>query len=206
MVEGQEMELSLGMPVSIYGFADNTPRVCYPFYLEDLKELNMYLENIDCEHLQNNFLNQTNYAAITWLFQKSFRIENKKDLKSLFTNITEENFQNIMSDIKMVSGISDMNVGSNNEEGLDWSTAISAIVVHTSHLPETIKKLTLYQFNNLLEYVNKELSFEYKVNTIALSQEPSEYINDEDFPLSPKKKEAKKKYTTLKDIQDMGLL
>ena len=88
---------------------------------------------------------------------------------------------------------------------LNWSTAISAITVHTSHLPETIKKLTLYQFNNLLEYINKEIAFEYKTNTIALSLEPSEYINDEDFPLSPKKKEVKKKYTTLKDIQDMNL-
>lgn len=205
MIQGQEMELELGMPVSIYGFSDGIPRVCYPFYLEDVKELNMYLENIDCNNLFNNFSNETNYAAITWLFQKSFHVNDKRELKALFSNITEENFGDIMSDIKMVSGISGMNVGSNNEEGLDWSTAISAITVHTSHLPETIKKLTLYQFNNLLEYINKEIAFEYKTNTIALSLEPSEYINDEDFPLSPKKKEVKKKYATLKDIQDMNL-
>lgn len=205
MIQGQEMELELGMPVSIYGFADGMPRICYPFYLEEVKELNMYLENIDCDDLTNNFSNETSYAAITWLFQKSFHVNDKRDLKTLFSNITQENFSDIMSDIKMVSGISGMNVGSNNGEELDWSTAISAITVHTAHLPQTIKKLTLYQFNSLLEYINKEISFKYKVNTIALATEPSEYIKDEDFPLSPKKKEIRKKYTTLKDIQDMNL-
>lgn len=207
MIKNQEMELAIGEPIDIYGFKDGEPRACYPCKLKELKELNLYLSRIDEHDLVRCISDETSYAALTWLFQKMFLLENKKELKNFMNNIDTENYPEIISDIKKVNGVENEEKSKTSDsEKTNWLTAVSSIAVYTSTPVSEVKNLTLLQFNSLLEVVNKKIMFEYKYTTVGLSEDPSEYIQATDYPLKSEDSEEPKKHTTVQDVIDIASL
>lgn len=204
MLKGQDKKLALGQAIDILRFKDGNPRACYPCTLIELEEMNLYLSNINEDSLIETIQSEIGFAALTWLLQKSFMVTDKKQLREILDNIDESNYADIISDIKEVSGISDISDSSNNNdsEPLDWSTSVCAITTYTSLTIEDIKKLTLTQFNSLLEFINKKIMFEYKYTTVGYVKDSEDYIENKDYPLHGKEKE-KTGYTTLKDIANM---
>ena len=105
MITNQEKNMALGIGVRIVGFNDGCMRKCYPFTLENLDDLNMFLSMINCEDLNENLNNEHSYIAFLSLLKFSFRINDDKEFEKLLDAIDEENFSEIMKDIKKIIAI-----------------------------------------------------------------------------------------------------
>ena len=206
MIHGQELEMALGLPVVVEGFADGKARYCYPFTLEKLTMVNMYLSSFDNRDLYENFKDENSTIAMVYFFKEAFKPETEDDIDELLHAITNENFAEIVCDVKRVSGISDPNgeVDINKtKESIDWNTAVNTIPIYSSTPHDKIKDLTLTQFQTTLHLIGKKINFEYKTNTVSMVKEPSEYIQESDHPLYSEPKHEDKKVVTMKEI--MGL-
>lgn len=210
MISGQQMELSLGLGIYIEGFKDGKARLCYPFTLENLRFANMCLSNFNQIDLYDNFKNEGQMIYLASFLKAAFGIDTDEDFQDLVKhNITDDNFAEIICDIKMVSGISDMDKGdidfektfSNEKNTTDWDVAINSIPIYSSTPHSEIKNLTLTQFNKTLELIGKKINWEYKSATISLVKEPSKYIEESEHPLyNDGRKKEHKNVTTMKDI------
>ena len=184
-IVNQDMELAMGLPVIITGFDDNEPRYCYPFTLATLRQLNGYLSVIDDKILVNNLDNKGTAEVLYALLSASFRVQDE-DFVKLINAITENNYADIISDIKKVSGISDVNGEKdldNSKNVIDWQTAVSSLTVYGHVQPSEVPNLTLTRFNDLMTMIGKKINWEYKSSTIALTEKPGEYIDEKDHPL-----------------------
>lgn len=102
MIIGQELEMSLGLPVLVTSFSDKIPRKCYPFTLADLHNANLMLSSFDNDSLEANIGNDYNMVAITSIINQAFRDDNQIEI---WNGIDEESFPEIIHDIKEASGI-----------------------------------------------------------------------------------------------------
>lgn len=202
MIQGQELELSLGLPVEITSFNDRIPRLCYPFTLKTLKRANIYLSNFNHKELEDNFNEKYKTVALITFLYESFKDEENKE--ELFEHIDKDCFEEVIKDMKIVSGIIDKqestNSGSSSNRTLGWKKSINAIQKYTSNTPEDIMNMTLNQFNSLIEYIGITLSWDYKINTIQSVKDPSKYISNDEHPLAPESVSENKNYMTMNDI------
>lgn len=200
LVKGQEMELALGLPVYIDDFIDGVPRKCFPYKLSQLSILNMYLTNIDevdFESLQHEQL-----LSLTYLLSDSFK---ECELEDVVNNIDSTNYNEIISDIKYVSGISD-DQGEidikKSSDALSWSKSTSAIQKYTSNSHKDICDMTLRQFNSILEFIGAAINWDYKVLMVPHVKDADNFIADKDHPLSSDIiRNNGKKRMTMKDMQ-----
>jgi hypothetical protein len=209
-ISGQQMELSLGLGVYIEGFKDGKARLCYPFTLENLRFANMCLSNFNQTDIRDNFFDDQKMIYLASFLKAAFRIDTDEDFQDLVrNNITDDNFAEIICDIKMVSGISDMDKGdidfdktfSNKGNSTDWDVTINSIPIYSSTPHSEIKNLTLTQLNKTLELIGKKINWEYKSATISLVKEPSDYIKQDEHPLyNNGRSKEHKNVTTMKDI------
>lgn len=203
MITNQEKNMALGIGVRIAGFNDGCMRKCYPFTLENLDDLNMFLSMINCEDLNENLSNEHSYIAFLSLLKFSFRLNDNKEFEKLLDAIDEENFSEIMKDIKKVNGIVDsygeIDLG-NSKSSMDWTVAVSAIIAYTSMPFNQIKDLTLPAFNGLMEMIGKKINWQYKEATVGLVKDPSKHMSEKEHPLHSEPKHEGKKITTMKDI------
>lgn len=194
MVENCELQLALNLPIDIVGFYDGKPRKCYAYTLENINKANGYLSIFGGCSLNDIMNDETMTTALYLFLVDSFRVDNK-ELEDLLENITDDNFDDIISDIKACNGITD-DIGERDisSNAIQWNTAVSAIVAYTAIPLDKIKDLTLIQFNDVLEIIGKKINWEYKTNTITNVEKPNEYITQEEHPLhsEPKVKSSGK--------------
>ena len=205
IIANQSLELALGLPVMVKGFNDGQIRACYPFKLSNISMLNVYLSNISQTDLYENFKDETKTQYMAMLFSASFRPNDDNELNTLLHSIDANNFAEIISDIKTISGIKDSNGEidiQKSKESIDWNTAVNSIPVYTSTPHDKVGDLTLPQLNKTLELIGKKISYEYKYNTIGLVKEPENYITKNDYPLCCDNNEGKK-HVTMSDIKEL---
>jgi hypothetical protein len=209
MINNQTMEMALGLPVFIEGFADKKARLCYPFTLERLTMANLYLSGFDNHDLYKNFKDETAVTAMACFFREAFRPTNDQDAEELLHAINQDNFAEIVKDVKKVSGIKDKDGKEvdiqKTTETMEWLTAVNSIPVYTSTPHHKVKDLTLTQFQETLRLIGKQINFTYKMNTIGLVEKPNKYITDSDFPLhsEPVYDDDNKKHVTMKDVEGL---
>ena len=210
MIRNQVMELAMGLPVYIEGFKDGKSRLCYPFTLERLTMANLYLSGFDNENLYNNFKNEASTTALVCLLKESFRPKDEEEATAMLYAIDNDNFADIIKDIKKVSGIQDKDGKevdfAKTSETIDWITAVNIIPLYTSTSHDKVKDLTLTQFQETLRLIGKEINFTYKLNTVGLVKEPNKYLTEADHPLhsEPRFDNEVKQHVTMKDVE--GLL
>lgn len=205
IIANQSLELALGLPVMVKGFNDGQIRACYPFKLSNISMLNIYLSNISQTDLYENFKDENKTKYMAMLFSTSFRPNDDNELDTLLHSIDANNFAEIISDIKTISGIKDSNGEidiQKSKESIDWNTAVNSIPVYTSTPHDKVGDLTLPQLNKTLELIGKKISYEYKYNTIGLVKEPENYITKNDYPLYCDNNEGKK-HVTMSDIKEL---
>lgn len=202
-IKGQEMELALGLPIYIDCFADGKLRKCYPFTIENLFELQACLAYIDENDFMKNLQDENSVMYLSILLKKSFQYEKEEDMKDLLNNIKVNNFNELINDVKSVNGIREDNNENSKGDKTDWMVSFCSITSYTSIPFDKIKNLTLNQFYGLMEFINKKITWDYKVNTIANAKDPENHISEEDHPLVPKCKAGERKLK-MEDIQ--GLL
>lgn len=203
MITNQEKNMALGIGVRITGFNDDCMRKCYPFTLENLDDLNMFLSMINCEDLNENLNNEHSYIAFLSLLKFSFRINDDKEFEKLLDAIDEENFSEIMKDIKKINGIVDLQGEidlDKSKSSMNWEVAVSSIIAYTSMPFNQIKDLTLPAFNSLMEMIGKKINWQYKEATVGLVKDPSKHMDEKEHPLYSEPKHEGKKITTMKDI------
>lgn len=206
MIKDQDMELALGLPVEISSFVDGIPRLCYPYKLKDLRKLTWYLTFIDTENLEKTISIKESAIALISLLKESFPDYDEQDILS---NITADNYNEILSDIKQISGLSsfdDCN-DDNNGESLSWKKSISIIQVYTSNTIKDICEMTLNNYRSLLSAIGFKLNWDYKIETITSVKEPNNYIDKSEHPLASDIINTTKRYMTMSDVQnlkDMG--
>lgn len=199
MVKGQEMEMSLGLPVYLDSFIDGMPRKCYPYTLANLSALNMYLSAIDDTKFEN--LEQNQLAPLLYLLTESFRDE---EVEKVIENIDDTNFDELISDIKYVSGISDgqkeIDVNKSTSS-LSWSKSVSIIQCYTSNTPKDICNMTIRQFDALLDEIGIVVNWEYKTTMLPHIADNKNYISDKEHPLSADvHKYGSQKRMTMRDM------
>ena len=203
MITNQEKNMALGIGVSISGFNDSVLRKCYPFTLENLDNLNLSLAIINCEDLNENFNDEYTHLAFLSLLKFSFRDLNNEEFEKLLDAIDENNFNEIIKDIKKINGIVDskgeidLNKSKNT---IDWTVAVSAIIAYTCIPFNQIKDLTLPAFNGVMEMIGKKINWEYKEATISLVKEPSKHMSEDEHPLHSEPKIEGKRMITMKEI------
>ena len=212
MIAGQEMEIALGLPVIVENFKDGVPRVCYPFTLSNLTMANFYLSNFNHSDIYQNFMDETGskVTAMKLFFQEAFRPQNEDELMSLLKAIDNDNFAEIVGDIKRISGIKDVDEddaskmfqGANGEK-VSWETMVNIIPLYTSTPLGEVKNMTLPQFNRTLELIQKKNNWDYKLATIPLSKEPNKHIDKKDEMFYEEPKKGNQKVTTMKEIMGM---
>ena len=205
IMPNQEIEMALGKPVMVSGFNDGQVRGCIPFKLEDMTVLNILLSNINQNDLYDNFKDERKTEYMATLFSMSFKPNDDNEFETLLHSIDANNFAEIISDIKTVSGILDNNGEDDIEKSkntIDWNTAINSIPIYTSTPHDKVGKLTLPQLNTTLKLIGKKINYEYKSNTISMVKEPNDYIKDSDHPLYCDKNEGKK-HVTMSDIKEL---
>lgn len=203
ILNNQKIELALGLPIFIDGFNDGKARLCYPFKLKNVTLLNLYLSAISQTDLYENFKDQKKTEYMASLFSMSFKPKDEKELDELLHSIDANNFAEIISDIKIISGVVDSNGEVDipkTQNTLDWDTAINTIPIYTSTPHDKVPELTLTQFNKTLKLIGKKINYEYKSNTIGLVKEPDKYITDQDHPLYGEQV-SNKKHITMSDIK-----
>lgn len=211
ILEGQEMDLSLGTGVFIDGFNDGIPRKCFPYTLEHLSMLNVNLSLINQTDLYENFRDENKTLAMATIFKNAFRTESDEETMSLLQNIDSDNFAEILCDVKRVSGISD---GSNeidfnktfqdSKNKMSWNVSINSIPVYSSTPINEIKNMTLTQFNETLRLIGKKINWQYKIDTLSMVKEPKKYLKDEEHPLYNDSPTERKDHMTMEDI--VGLM
>ena len=206
MVIGQELEMALGLPVEITSFVDGVPRKCYPFNLKTLYRANTYLNFFDQKDMVGNLQQEESSIGMMCFLSESFK---DADTRELLTNITKENFPEIIEDIKFVNGFVD-SCGEKDldaaKESIDWLTSINAIQTYTSNTVEEISKMSLYQFSTLLNFIGKKINWEYKTGMLDVVAEPNDFIEVEDHPLSNSSKIEHKNHMTMEDIMGLSTL
>ena len=213
MPEGGNERLNFGVDVYLSGFADGVPRRCYPYKMRDLNKINSYLSFINEDDFDLNFQRPESIRSIQELFSDSFRDENGLPLSddgmtALFKAVNNENFKELIKDIKTLNGFRDnsgeriMDTG-DEDTGIDWETSVSAILVYTSNSVKDILEMTFPQFNDCLLEIGKKINWEYKTDTLSLVEKPDEHIGEEDHPLSKRERTSSKKRMTMKDLQGM---
>ena len=206
MIGQQSLELALGLPVVVEGFADKKARYCYPFTLENLTRANLYLSGFDHEDMYKNFKDKTATLAMLAFFKEAFRPTSSEETDELLHAINNDNFAEIVSDIKTISGIKDEQGDVDipkTTSSLDWKTAVNSIPVYTSTPHSEVKDLTLPQFQMTLQLIGKKINFEYKSNTIGLVKEPDKYIKDSEHPLYAEPEVDSNKVMTMKEVMAM---
>lgn len=204
MINGQQLEINLGLPVVVEGFADGKARKCYPFTLEKLTQANMLLSGFDNNDLYLNFKNEDATMCMLFFFKEAFRPETEEETDELLHAIDNNNFAEIVCDIKKVSGISDTNGEVDihkTTESIDWKTSLNAIPVYTSTPHCKVKDLTLTQLQATLTLIGKKINFEYKTNTLGLVKKPDQYLKDSEHPLYSEPEVSDKKHVTMSDVQ-----
>jgi hypothetical protein len=201
MINGQELNLALGLPVYMTGFRDEKPRRCYPYKMEDFYKFNSYTAFINVDDYEENFKSDEAMASLMTLLIESFPEE--KDQDALLKAVDGENYKSIIADIKKVNGVAD-DVGERDVEktgsAMSWEDSISAIPVYTANTFEDIKKMTFLQLTNCLSAVGKKINWEYKTSTINLVEDPNDYIADSDHPLSSTEKKTQ---MTMEDLKGL---
>ena len=199
MINGQAMDMALGMPIIVEGFADGKARYCHPFTLGKLTICNLYLSNFDHEKLYENFQSKDATMAMVAFFKEAFKPESDEEIDELLHAITNDNFAEIVRDIKMVSGISDPTKGEvdihKTTNSIDWDVAVNSIAVYTSTPHYKIQDLTLTQFQTTLQLIGKKINFEYKLGTIGLVKSPDKHISEDEHPLYSEPKNENKVMT-----------
>lgn len=209
MIRGQEMELAMGLPIMIEGFNDGKVRMCYPFKLNNITVANGLLSSFDHEDLYKNFKDEQATQNMATLFALAFKVTDDKDLNELLHAIDKDNFTEIISDVKKVSGIEDgkesksSSVSSGSQQVITWETGVNIIPIYTSVTYEQIPELTLTQYHKLIELISKKINYEYKTSALGLVKEPSKFITESDNPLYSEPKFEDKKHVTMNDIQGL---
>ena len=202
MINGQEMNMALGLPIYLDGFLDGVPRRCVPYQLSDFYELSSYLQFINSD-FDENFKSEESIKALYEIFSRSFCLEDNVD--DVLKNVDASNFSDLIGDVKTINGVCDQICDSessfNSDDGIDWGTSVSAVMVYSGCSIEDILKMTFPQFNRCLNEIGKRINWEYKVGTLDLVEHPDEHLSDGDHPLSPEKSRKNKKGMTMKDIQ-----
>lgn len=209
IIENQSLEMALGLPVMVRGFNDGQVRACYPFRLKNITLLNVYLSGINQTDLYENFRDEKKTQYMAMLFSMSFKPNDDNELDTLLHSIDANNFAEIISDIKTISGIKDSSGEidiQKSKNSIDWSTAVNAIPVYTSTPLDKVGDLTLPQLNKTLELIGKKINYEYKYNTVGLVKEPENYITKNDYPLYSDPNEGNKHVTldSIKELMDMA--
>ena len=203
MITNAERQFGLGLPVPIVGFNDGSTRLCYPYILENIENIYYYMSIIDCENLYENFKDETKLSALAMLLKESFQVNNE-GFEVFIRTIDSDNFKEIISDIKEVNGIEDIDneaQANNNSNSLDFEKTVHLISIYTSTPLLDVKKLTLRQFKRSIEEISKVINWEYKINTISLAEKPSEHIEDKEHPLYCEPKVDKtRRMVTMKEI------
>ena len=209
MIEGQEMNMALGLPIYITGFNDGKTRKCYPYKLKDIYKLHSYMEFINQDDFASNLKSEDSLVCIKFLLEESFpeTLEDEGE-NEILRYLDGSNFKEIIHDIEIVNGIgSDSRVttesmDNGDKESIDWDTSISCIMTYTSNNMEDVSNLTMRQFTNIIEAVGKKITWNYKLDTITLTEDPSSFITTEDHPLKSKAK--KKNVMTMSDVTGFG--
>lgn len=209
ILPNQQMEMSLGLPIAVQGFNDNAVRMCFPFKLYEIKLLNLYLGSIDNTDLRENFKDENKTETMVQLFTRAFNVSGNEEVDAFLHSIDENNFAELIEDIKTVNGIptdigetNENNVGESNSS-MTWELAVSIIPLYSATPLEQVKEMTLPQFNKTIELIAKKINYEYKENTISMVSDPSEYIDESEHPLYSEPKVKDTKYVTMADIQGL---
>lgn len=206
MFNRQDLELALGLPIIVEGFGDNKPRYCYPFTLENLTRANLYLSGFDHEDIYKNFKDKAATLAMLAFFKEAFRPASSEETDELLRAINKDNFAELVSDIKKISGIKDDKGDVDiprTTSSVDWATSLNSIPVYTSTPHSEVKHLTLPQFQMTLQLIGKKINFEYKQSTIGLVKEPDKYIKDSEHPLYSEPEVDSNKVMTMKEVMAM---
>lgn len=81
---------------------------------------------------------------------------------------------------------------------------MSAIQVYTANTYKDIQKMTLRQFNDLLESIGVSINWAYKTGIITNVKEPDNFLKREEHPLAPDTVDEKHNRMTMKDIQGLA--
>lgn len=202
MITNVERQFALGLPVPITGFNDGSTRLCYPYTLENIENIYYCVSVIDCENLYENFKDEAKISALVLLLKDSFRVSDE-GINVFVRTIDESNFKEIISDIKEVNGIEEIEESvqvNNNSNSIDFETSAHMISIYTSTPLYKVKDMTLKQFKRSIEAISKIVNWDYKVKTIALAEKPEEYIEDKEHPLYCEPKVEGKRMVTMKEI------
>lgn len=191
MHSSQEMQLALGEPIYMEGFADNLPRLAYPVKLKELNKLNSLLSILDCENLYENFKNDDKFACLVELITMVFRFEydTPEELKEELENsINDVVFPKIIKNIKELCGIEEVQGdkdqgGVNQRSTTSWINNVCAVSLYTSTPIDMVKEMTYQQFKHTLSMINKKNTWEYKLATISMVKDADNYISESDNPL-----------------------
>lgn len=211
MILGQELELSLGLPIVIGGFKDGSVHMCYPFKLEEITTLNMLLSNFNNYDLYDNFKDELKTETLITFLSKSFGMFDE-DLRLIVEQIDSTNFSEIIKDIKAVSGVYDQEVSTTNSVGgakpeSTWRVMVSSIVTYTSLTYNDIKDMTMNQLNDITQSISKKIDWEYKLSTVSMVENAQEHIKESDHPLraiySGGHSKTTKRHMTMEDISGL---
>lgn len=210
ILKHQEMQMSLGMPILVGGFNDDKVRYCKQFTLEEIPLLNMYLSSFDHQDLYINFKDEQKTIAMASFFARAFNATKDEELDALLHAIDKDNFAELVKDVKEINYIYDGNGNSkdssNDSSPIDWDISINAIAKYTSTSHNDVKNLTLRQFYTTLKIIAKDLNYRYKLNTLSMVKDPSDYIQDSDNPLYSEPKVEEKKFVQMSDLQGLMAL
>ena len=106
MIEGQEMNMALGLPIYITGFNDGKTRKCYPYKLKDIYKLHSYMEFINQDDFVSNLKSEDSLVCIKFLLEESFpeTLEDEGE-NEILRYLDGSNFKEIIHDIEIVNGI-----------------------------------------------------------------------------------------------------
>lgn len=193
------MELALGLPVYINSFIDKVPRRCYPYKLNNLSVMNLYLSTLD--NFKYEEMTQEQAVVLTYFLSDSFK---ECELEDVLKNINSENYSELISDIKYVSGITDSNGEIDihkSQSSLSWHKSINAIQAYTSNTYKDICEMTLRQFNQTLDFIGIVVNWEYKTIMLPHVQDGDKFISDGEHPLaSDIRNSTGQKRMTMKDM------
>lgn len=212
ILKNQEMQISLGLPILVGGFNDDKVRYCKQFTLEEIPLLNVYLSSFDHQDLYLNFKDEQKTIAMASFFARAFNATKDEELDELLHSIDKDNFAELVSDVKEINYIHDDDgddkpkVNSSGSSPVDWDVSINAIAKYTATPHSQIKDLTLRQFYTTLKLIGKDLNYNYKLNTISMVKDPSDYIQDSDNPLYSEPKVEEKKFIQMSDLQGLMAL
>lgn len=205
MIIGNEFDFIFGDPMKISGFANKKEWEIKPLKVKDTILLQGLLDKIDEDNMMNN-QDDENIEALNAIISLVFNITTVEDMKNIYKDITEDFFPLLMQDIRIVNDIQKTSKIQGGSNTTTWKTTIASLVMNGISF-EQIKELTMFQFNQLVNCLQKKTIFDYKVNTVMIAKEPSKHLSDSDFPLYDdtqlvinKNDGTKKRVITMKEI------